>query len=152
MKRRSWFVSRGTRAGRDNCEGASEAGQKSIEHFTGLAQAEIDPTEAGTLIAILKKESHLELPTIIMRNNYAVLNDRSLANDPRFAIVKSSWRNSWLNMTTDRAKSSHRMGRPKRTVRREKVLVGRLQKGRRRTSRRHDDSNPYVHARFQPSR
>ena len=124
---------------------ASDAGQKSIEHFTGLAQAEIDPAEADTLIAIFKKNHTWNCPTIIMRNNYAVLDDRSLANDPRLRYVKPSWRNSWLSMT-DRSGSvpaAEWAGR-RETVRREKALVGRFQKAGVGILAGTDDISPYV--------
>src|SRR5258708_6563893 len=72
---------------------ASDAGQKSIEHFTGLAEAETDSAKADTLIGIFKRNHTWNCPTLIMRNNYAVLENRSLAGDPRFRHVKPPWKN-----------------------------------------------------------
>ena len=124
---------------------ASEAGQKSIEHFTGLAEAETDNTKADILIAILKKNHTWICPTIIMRNNYAVLDDRNLANDPRLRYVKTSWRNSWLSMTkgSSNLPATEWAGR-RETIRREKALVGRFQKAGVGILAGTDDSNPYV--------
>ena len=124
---------------------ASDAGQKSIEHFTGLAEAETDTAKADTLIAIFKKNHTWNCPTIIMRNNYAVLDDRSLANDPRLRYVKPSWRNSWLSMTNGSNNlSATEWAARKEIVRREKALVGRFQKAGIGLLAGTDDSNPYV--------
>jgi imidazolonepropionase-like amidohydrolase len=124
---------------------ASDAGQKSIEHFTGLAEAETDTTNADTLIGIFKKNHTWICPTIIMRNNYAVLDDRSLANDPRLRYVKPSWRNSWLSMTNGSGKvPANEWAARKETVRREKALVRRFQKSGVGILAGTDDSNPYV--------
>jgi imidazolonepropionase-like amidohydrolase len=124
---------------------ASEAGQKSIEHFTGLAEAEIDATKADILIASFRKNHTWNCPTIIMRNNYAVLDDPTLANDPRLRYVKPSWRNSWLSMTkgSSNLPVTEWSGR-RETVRREKALVGRFQKAGVGILAGTDDSNPYV--------
>ena len=124
---------------------ASNAGQKSIEHFTGLTEAETDAAKADALIAVFKKNDTWNCPTIIMRNNYAVLDDRSLANDPRLRYVKPSWRNSWLSMTNGSGSvpETEWTGR-RETVRREKVLVGRFQKAGVGILAGTDDINPYV--------
>jgi imidazolonepropionase-like amidohydrolase len=124
---------------------ASDAGQKSIEHFTGLAESETDMAKADALISILKKNHTWNCPTIIMRNNYAVLDDRSLANDPRLRYVKPSWKNSWLSMTNGSGSipATEWAGR-RETVRREKALVGRFQKAGVGILAGTDDISPYV--------
>lgn len=71
---------------------ASEAGQKSIEHSTGLDEAKSDAKKAEELIAVFKKNRTWLCPTIIMRSNYASLNDTDFANDPRLRYVKASWK------------------------------------------------------------
>src|SRR5437868_412418 len=108
---------------------ASRAGQKSIEHFTGLSEAETDTAKADTLIGTFKRNHTWICPTLIMRNNYAVLDDHSLANDPRLRYVKPSWKKSWLSMTngSGNVPATEWAGR-RETVRREKVLIGRFQK------------------------
>ena len=124
---------------------AAEAGQKSIEHFTGLAQAEIDITKADALIAIFKKNQTWHCPTIIMRNNYAVLDDRSLADDPRLRYVKPSWRNYWLSLTKGSSNlPATEWASRRETVRREKAVVARFQKAGVGILAGTDDSNPYV--------
>lgn len=124
---------------------ASDAGQKSIEHFTGLAEAETDTAKADTLIAIFKQNHTWNCPTLIMRNNYAVLDDRSLANDPRLRYVKPSWKNSWLSMTngSGNVPAAEWAGR-RETVRREKALVGRFQRAGVGILAGTDDISPYV--------
>jgi imidazolonepropionase-like amidohydrolase len=124
---------------------ASDAGQKSIEHFTGLTEAETDTAKADTLIAIFKQNHTWNCPTLIMRNNYAVLDDRSLANDPRLRYVKPSWKKSWLNMTngSGNVPAAEWAGR-RETVRREKALVGRFQKAGVGILAGTDDISPYV--------
>jgi len=124
---------------------ASDAGQKSIEHFTGLTEAETDTTKADSLIGVFKKNHTWNCPTIIMRNNYAVLDDRKLANDLRLRYIKPSWRNSWLSMTNG-ANSTPAVewaGR-REIVRREKALVSRFQKAGVGILAGTDDISPYV--------
>ena len=124
---------------------ASAAGQKSIEHFTGLGEAETDTARADTLIGVFKKNHTWNCPTIIMRNNYAVLDNRSLANDPRLRYIKPSWKNSWLSMTNGSGNvPATEWAARKETVRREKALIGRLQKSGVGILAGTDDSNPYV--------
>src|SRR5437868_10912145 len=84
---------------------------------------------ADTLIGIFKRNHTWICPTLIMRNNYAVLDDRSLANDPRLRYVKPSWKKSWLSMTngSGNVPATEWAGR-RETVQREKVLIGRFQK------------------------
>ncbi|MGH9968661.1 MAG: amidohydrolase family protein [Pyrinomonadaceae bacterium] len=124
---------------------ASEAGQKSVEHFTGLAEAETDTIKADALIATFKKNHTWNCPTLIMRNNYAVLDDRSLAGDPRLRYVKPSWKSSWLSMTNGASNvpAAEWAGR-RETVRREKALVGRFQRAGIGILAGTDDISPYV--------
>jgi imidazolonepropionase-like amidohydrolase len=124
---------------------AAEAGQRSIEHFTGLSEAETDTAKADTLIGIFKKNHTWVCPTIIMRNNYAILDDRSLAGDLRLQYMKPSWKNSWLNMTNGAAKlPANEWTARRETVRREQVLIGRFQNAGVGILAGTDDSNPYV--------
>jgi imidazolonepropionase-like amidohydrolase len=124
---------------------AAEAGQKSIEHFTGLTEAETDTAKADPLIGFFKKNHTWVCPTLIMRTNYAVLDDRSLADDPRLRYVKPSWRNSWLKMTNGSGSMpATEWANRRETVRREKALVGRFQKAGVGILAGTDDSNPYV--------
>ena len=124
---------------------ASEAGQKSIEHFTGLTEAESNTDKADRLIEIFKRNHTWNCPTLIMRNNYAVLDDRSLAKDPRLRYVKPSWKNSWLSMTNGASALpiAEWVGR-REIVRREKALVGRFQKAGVGILAGTDDISPYV--------
>jgi imidazolonepropionase-like amidohydrolase len=126
-------------------EEASDAGQRSIEHFTGLTEAETNTARADALIGIFKKNDTWNCPTLIMRNNYAVLDDRSLANDPRLRYVKPSWKNSWLSMTngSGNVPAAEWAGR-RETVRREKALVGRFEKAGVGILAGTDDISPYV--------
>src|SRR5438270_657428 len=58
-------------------EEASNAGQKSIEHSTGLDDAKSDSSKAEALIAVFKRNRTWLCPTLIMRSNYASLDDVS---------------------------------------------------------------------------
>lgn len=124
---------------------AAESGQKSIEHFTGLTAAETDVVKADDLIRIFKKNRTWICPTLVMRNNYAVLDDRSLADDPRLRYVKPSWKKSWLSMTngSTNVPATEWTGR-RETVRRERALVGRFQQAGVGILAGTDDGNPYV--------
>lgn len=124
---------------------ASDAGQRSVEHFTGLAAAETDSAKADALIAIFRKNHTWNCPTLVMRNSYAVLDDRGLANDTRLRYAKPSWKRSWLNMTNGSANlPAAEWAARRETVRREKALVGRFQRAGIGILAGTDDINPYV--------
>lgn len=124
---------------------ASNAGQISIEHFTGLSDAEIDPTKADALIAILKKNHTAVCPTLIMRRNYSVLDDRKLVEDPRLRYLDKSWKGWWLNMVSsaDKSPASEWAGR-RETVQREKLLVAKFHRAGLQILAGTDTSNPFV--------
>ena len=124
---------------------ASNAGQISIEHFTGLSEAETDTAKADALIPILKRNHTWLCPTLIMRRNYAVLDEHGLADDSRLRYVAASWKGSWLNMVRDANKTSPAEWSARReTVRREKLLVDRFQKAGVQILAGTDTSNPFV--------
>ena len=123
---------------------ASNAGQKSIEHATGLDEAKSDSRKAHALISAFKRNRTWLCPTLIMRSNYAVLDESGLANDPRLKYVKPSWRNRWLKMTkaaanTPLAEWSNR----RETIRKEKLLVGKMNRAGIGILAGTDDGNPY---------
>jgi imidazolonepropionase-like amidohydrolase len=122
----------------------SDAGQRSVEHLTGMDEAKSDGRRAAALLAVFRKNRTWQCPTIIMRHNYAALDDRRLADDPRLKYVKPSWRARWLKMTNEAGNWPAGEG-PKRreTVRREKELVGRMQKAGVALLAGTDDANPY---------
>lgn len=123
---------------------ASAAGQKSTEHFTGLAEAESDRNKALGLSAIFKKNHTWLCPTLIMRNNYAVLDNQQLANDVRLKYVKPSWQKRWVRMVTESGNAPAReWSNRKETVRKEKALVGLMHKAGVEMLAGTDDSNPF---------
>jgi imidazolonepropionase-like amidohydrolase len=125
-------------------EEASNAGQKSIEHSTGLDAGKADGSKAAALIAVFKRNRTWLCPTLIMRNNYASLDDGSFANDPRLKYVKPSWKNRWLNMTKDAVKTpSGEWSKRREIIRKEKALVGKMQKAGVGILAGTDDANPY---------
>jgi len=73
-------------------EEASNAGQKSIEHAMGIASA------GPALYALFRKKNTWQCPTLIMRHNYAYLDDRHFADDARLKYVRRSTRDRWLGM------------------------------------------------------
>jgi imidazolonepropionase-like amidohydrolase len=123
---------------------ASEAGQKSIEHLTGLAEAKSDDRKAETVLAVFKKNRTWQCPTLIMRHNYASLDDVSLASDSRLKYVKPSWKERWLTMTNQSGSlSAADWAARKQLVRKEKDLVGKMQKAGLGILAGTDDANPY---------
>src|SRR5258708_17351066 len=122
----------------------SNAGQRSIEHFTGLAKAETDLGEADKVSGVLKKNHTWHCPTLVMRHNYAVLDDRSLLNDSRLSYAKASWKSWWLPMVNSSGSmpADEWMSR-RETVRREQGLVGRFQAAGARLLAGTDDGNPF---------
>lgn len=124
---------------------AANAGQKSIEHFTGLNEAANDSAKADALIPILKKNHTWLCPTLIMIRNYSVLDDPSLANDPRLRYLNQAWKGWWLDMTRDANKMPTTEWAARReTVRKGKALIGRFQKAGVQILAGTDDSNPFV--------
>jgi imidazolonepropionase-like amidohydrolase len=124
---------------------AANVGQKSIEHFTGLNEAANDSAKADALIPILKRNHTRLCPTLIMIRNYSVLDDPSLANDPRLRYLNQAWKGWWLDMTRD----ANKMPATEWTARREivrkgKALFGRFQQGGVQILAGTDDSNPFV--------
>jgi imidazolonepropionase-like amidohydrolase len=124
---------------------ASQAGQKSIEHFTGLDEAKSDDRKAEALIAILKTNQTWLCPTLIMRHNYALLRDTYFVGDPRLKYVKSSWKAFWLRVTKEAEMwPPDEAEKRKETTRKEDALVGKMQKAGVGILAGTDDSNPYV--------
>lgn len=124
---------------------AARAGQKSIEHFTGLDEAKADAYKADVLIAFLKKYDTWLCPTIIMRSNYASLDNAGFADDPRLKYMKPSWKKRWLNMTNDSAKTPVEEWKKRReTIQKEKALVGKMQRAGVGILAGTDTANPYV--------
>jgi imidazolonepropionase-like amidohydrolase len=66
------------------------AGQKSIEHFTGLDEAKSDNKKALAVAAVLSRNHTWLCPTLIMRLSYASLDDPKLPQDQRLKYVKPS--------------------------------------------------------------
>lgn len=125
-------------------EEASNAGQKSVEHSTGLDDAKSDSSKAAALIAVFKRNRTWLCPTLIMRSNYASLDDVSLANDPRLNYLKPSWKNRWLNMTRDAVNTpSGEWSKRREIIRKEKALVGKMQQAGVGILAGTDDANPY---------
>jgi imidazolonepropionase-like amidohydrolase len=126
-------------------EEVSQAGQKSIEHLTGLAPAEADAATAERLFALFRKNQTWQCPTLIMRHNYALLDDGSLAADPRLKYVKPSWRARWLGMTKEAETWPAGEGaRRREAIRKEDALVGGMQRAGVGILAGTDDGNPYV--------
>src|SRR5438067_6792549 len=124
---------------------ASQAGQKSIEHLTGLAPAEADRALAEKWFAVFKQNHTWHCPTLIMRHNYAFLNDSSFANDPRLQYVKPAWKERWLRMTKEAAAwPADEALQRKETIRKEDALLGELHKAGDEILAGTDDGNPYV--------
>jgi imidazolonepropionase-like amidohydrolase len=124
---------------------ASQAGQKSIEHLTGLALAEADGAIAEKWFAVFKKNQTWQCPTLIMRHNYASLNDSSFASDPRLKYVKPSWKGRWSRMTKEAETwSADEARKRKETIRKEVAIVGEMRRAGVGILAGTDDANPYV--------
>jgi imidazolonepropionase-like amidohydrolase len=116
---------------------ASRAGQKSIEHLTGVT----DTSAFADFVA----NRTWQCPTLVMRHHYALLNDQSFASDPRLKYVKPSWRSRWLRMTKEAASwPAEESAKRKETIRKEDALVGAMQRAGIGILAGTDDANPYV--------
>ncbi|HSS20402.1 MAG TPA: amidohydrolase family protein [Pyrinomonadaceae bacterium] len=124
---------------------ASNAGQRSIEHLTGLDEAISDTHKADLLLATFKRNHTWNCPTLIMRHNYASLQNPSLINDPRLKYTKASWRLRWGRVAVeagtwpaDEAKNR------KAIIEKQDALVGKIQRAGLGILAGTDDGNPYV--------
>ena len=107
----------------------SSAGQKSIEHFTGLDDVKSDTSKTLALAVILRQYRTWLCPTLIMRLNYASLDDPKLPQDQRLKYVKPSWRQRWLRMSADAAQTpAAEWVRRRELVQQEKEFVGLMHK------------------------
>src|SRR6185369_16119262 len=95
----------------------------------GLGRAEADPSTAERWFALFKRNRTWQCPTLIMRHNYALLDDGRLAADPRLKYAKPSWRERWLAMTREaEAWPAGESARRRATVAKEDALVGEMQR------------------------
>jgi len=108
---------------------ASGAGQRSIEHFTGLDEAKSDAKKASVLAALFRKNHTWLCPTIVMRLSYASLDDETKSHNPRLEYVKPSWVRRWIRMSGDAGKTPESEWLARRSlVQKEKALVGLMQR------------------------
>ena len=101
---------------------ASNAGQKSIEHLTGVFEGcsnvedellrgpkgikrfleTFDDAKAAALIAVFKKNRTWQTPTLVWERGGNLLDQRDLQHDPRARYVPASWKNgTWRRFTED---------------------------------------------------
>ncbi|MEA3173971.1 MAG: hypothetical protein QOF42_1382, partial [Gammaproteobacteria bacterium] len=101
---------------------ASNAGQKSIEHFTGIFEGSTaieddllkgpkslglnvknyDPVRAKTLIALMAKNQTWQVPTLVWERGQWLVDDIDLRHDPLAKYAPASWRDhTWPMFVTD---------------------------------------------------
>jgi imidazolonepropionase-like amidohydrolase len=101
---------------------ASNAGQKSIEHFTGIFEGSTpiedallkgpkslglnvkhyDATRAKALIALMAKNQTWQVPTLVWERGQWLVDDIDLSHDPLTKYAPASWReHTWPMFVTD---------------------------------------------------
>ena len=101
---------------------ASNAGQKSIEHFTGIFEGctaiedqlikgpkglglnvkNYDPTRAKTLIALMAKNQTWQVPTLVWERGQWLVDDIDLSHDPLTKYAPRSWKDhTWPMFVSD---------------------------------------------------
>jgi imidazolonepropionase-like amidohydrolase len=101
---------------------ASNAGQKSIEHFTGIFEGStpieddllkgpkslglnvknFDSARAKTLIALMAKNQTWQVPTLVWERGQWLVDDIDLTHDPLTRYAPGSWRDhTWPMFVTD---------------------------------------------------
>src|SRR5437016_7649964 len=88
--------------------------------------------------ARLRKNPTWACPTLIMRHNYAYLDDPNFAHDPRLKYIRRSTRERWLGMI------GQGDAERKRIFAREKVLAGQMAKAGVGILAGTDNGNPFV--------
>ncbi len=91
---------------------ASNAGQKSIEHFTGIFEgsttiedqllkgpkslglnvSHYDPARAQTLVALMAKNQTWQVPTLVWERGQWLVDDIDLSHDPRTKYAAVAWK------------------------------------------------------------
>ena len=104
---------------------ASNAGQKSIEHFTGIFEGcsgiedkliagpktlgmnvkDYDPERAKALIALLAKNETWQVPTLVWERGQWLVDYLDLSKDPLTKYAPKAWQRSWARFTADIIKS-----------------------------------------------
>jgi imidazolonepropionase-like amidohydrolase len=119
-------------------EEAARAGQRSIEHLTGITAA------TSELIDLFKQHDTWQCPTLMMRRNYARLPDQAMTRDSRLTYVKPSWRQRWKRMSEEALKwPADEAPRRMETVRKEFAMVAAMNRAGVRILAGTDDGNPY---------
>jgi imidazolonepropionase-like amidohydrolase len=101
---------------------ASNAGQKSIEHFTGIFEgcstiedqlikgpkslgrnvATYDPAHAKALIALMAKNQTWQVPTLVWERGQWLIDDIDLSHDPLIKYAPDAWKNhTWPMFVKD---------------------------------------------------
>jgi imidazolonepropionase-like amidohydrolase len=101
---------------------ASNAGMKSIEHFTGIFEGStaiedqliqgpkslglnvknFDPARAKALIALMAKNQTWQVPTLVWERGQWLVDDIDLSHDPLIKYAPSSWKDrTWPMFVTD---------------------------------------------------
>ena len=100
---------------------ASNAGQKSIEHFTGIFEGcttiedklitgpktlgmnvkYYDPKHARELIALMAKNQTWQVPTLVWERGQWLVDQLDLSKDPLTKYAPKSWQRTWARFTAD---------------------------------------------------
>jgi imidazolonepropionase-like amidohydrolase len=100
---------------------ASNAGQQSIEHFTGIFEAcstiedqlikgpkslglnvsTYDATRAKTIIALMAKNHTWQVPTLVWERGQWLVDDIDMSHDPLTRYAPAAWKRAWPVFTED---------------------------------------------------
>src|ERR1700677_4661652 len=101
---------------------ASDAGQRSIEHFTGIFEgcstiedqllkgpkslgrnvATYDPARAKALIALMAKNQTWQVPTLVLERGQWLIDDIDLSHDPLIKYAPAAWKDrTWPMFVKD---------------------------------------------------
>jgi imidazolonepropionase-like amidohydrolase len=128
-------------------EEASAAGQKSIEHLTGVLSAcssrdTYDPVKAKAVFAAFKTNRTWQCPTLTVLRLSA--SDPSITNDDRVKYMPAEVRLYWNGRGDSRAeKSPAEMAARKKYFQRQLEMVGAMQRGGVDIIAGTDTENPY---------
>jgi imidazolonepropionase-like amidohydrolase len=146
---------------------AAEAGQRSIEHLSGVLEgctsqphpialgadhawhlAHFDPRLADSLFATFVRHGTWHVPTLVMRRAFAHVPEYAAVDDPRAGFIPSRVRVAWERDRRVTGRRAPYFQQLEQVFERDRELVGRMRRAGVRFLAGTDLGNPYLYPGF----